>query len=395
MGSLHSRSLDRVASRVTDEIASRLCADGREVLRLSGYPNASMPDDLLEAARESVGVLTQPPSQGLMGLREAISDELAMELGYRISPDEILITNGAMHALSLVFQTLIAPGDGVLIFSPCYFYHGPVELNGGIVQRVPLVRENGYAFDFERMESAITPQTRFLLLNSPVNPTGYVMTRQDIGRLIALVERHNLVVISDEVYHAFTYDGRSHLSLLSAPELRSRTVMIRSFTKSYGLHVWRTGFLTAPLSTIREIANLLEWNVLGLSYLNQRTAEIVLRSPREWLAILYREMEHTRNIMTAGVQAISDTAIPPPQGGCFLFVDTSHIGLDDTDIAAILLDQFGIPCTPGSSHFHPNAVRIPYGGSRAVVEDAVTRIQEAFRFLLAGELSPGDQELTQ
>jgi len=371
-------NLDRVASRITDETASRLRTQGRDVLKLSGYPNTPLPDDVLAIARDAVAQIAQPPSQGLLELRETLDDELAGELGYSIGPEQVLITNGAMHALSLVFRSLISPGDEVAMFSPCYFYHGPIELSQGVVRRIPLKRENGFAFDFERLAETLTEKTKVLLINTPVNPTGYVATAADIERIAELAERHNLLVVTDEVYHAFTYDGHRHLSLLSIPELRKRTIMIRSFTKSYGLHVWRTGFLTAPPSLIAGMLKLIEWDVLGLSYLNQKVAEVVLRSSRQWLNVIKADMRRNRDVLTAGLQAIVGLNVHLPQAGCFLFLDTANIGLPDCVIAKQLLEDYGIPCTPGSSHYHPDAIRIAYGGELSTVREAITRLRTAF-----------------
>jgi aspartate aminotransferase len=368
--------MDRVGSRITDEAIKKLRARGEDVLKLSPYPIKPLPDQVRDIAERAVNDIIQPPSRGLLELREAICENLSNELSLQFGPDEVLVTNGGMHALSIAFRTLIDPGDEVAAFSPCYFYHGVVELMRGIVRRTHLAAADGYRFDFERLESEITERTKILLINTPANPTGYVATQSDIEQIARLAEKHDLFVLADEVYDTLIYDGRKHISLLSVPELKPRTAVIRSFTKSYALPEWRVGFIVAGAGVIDMMLKVLEWDVLNCGYLSQKVASAVLRYGGDWLRDAPSEFERNRNALVAGIDGIEELSMMKPQGTPFAFIDISDTGLPSREAVDLLVNRHGIPCTAGHYLFADSHVRVPFGGELQTIQEAVKRLKQ-------------------
>ena len=235
-----SRRLDavgRAGSRATDARADQLRLQGVDVLPLSGHPQVALPAHVVEAVTRTLADNVSAPSRGLPVLREALARRTQALYGVTVDPDrELVVVNGAMQGLSLAFRALLNPGDEVVIPSPCFFFDGTIRLAGGIPRYVPMDAADGYAWDIARIEQAITPQTRVLLVSSPVNPTGYVVPAADCARLAELAVRHNLTIVSDEAYERFVYDGRPYPSMLAQADLLgSRLVVIASASKSYAM----------------------------------------------------------------------------------------------------------------------------------------------------------------
>ena len=367
--------LPRVGSRGTDEQIDRIRADGREILHLSAYPDRKIPREILEAAWAEADTLEHPPARGMIGLREALAQYLEQRGGRPSDPNaEILITCGAMHALLISVMSIVDPGDEVLLFTPSYFFQGTIELAGARMTSVPLREENGFAWRPDELEKAITPKTRAILLNTPTNPTGVVASRECLEEIAEIAERHDLFIVCDESYDQLVYDGLSHRSILSVNANRSRNILVGSFTKSFAMAPWRVGYIVTSAEVAEAALKVLEWSCLFGPYLNQRVAELVMRSDRAWLTGVPEEFQSNRDRLAAELGARNDLSFVMPQGNPFLFLNVSHYGSDDCEIAGKLLERAGIPCTPGTLHGAPGYVRIPFGGSPTLVSEAGRRI---------------------
>jgi aspartate/methionine/tyrosine aminotransferase len=355
-------NLPRVGSRVTDELAADLVSGGREVLDLHAHPQRPLPRHVLEAVDAAARDNRTVPSRGLAALRQAIAERLSAEFGGSIDPDrEVLVTAGAMQALDLVFRAS-ALGAPVITPAPCFFLDGLVSQ----VVAVPTRAEDNYAIDWHAVEQSLTPATRVLLIVTPGNPTGYVLTEEDVLQLSDLAQRRDLLVISDESYDRLVYDGRQHRSPLTAPGLGDRCVLIRSFTKSFAMPGWRVGYMVGPPTLIDACLKLYEWSALYGASVSQAAALAALCGPQSWLDGISSEFESHRNrvhasLARAGVQAVL------PGGGPFLFPDVSSFG-PDAEVAHRWLCEFGIPVTPGSPLHGPGHVRLPLGGSEATLQ---------------------------
>src|SRR5580765_7723023 len=248
------RAMPRVGSRVVDDRIAAMRCEGKEVLPLSAYPSRPLPPDVLERARSALEHLEHAPNRGMPGLRQAVASLHQERTDRQIDPDrEVLITAGAMHALLCTMLAILDPGDEVLLLTPSYFFDGSVGLAGGVLKPVPLDASDGFQWHVDRIERAIGPRTRAILLNTPANPTGVVASGECLEAIAKLAQRHELFVVCDESYDQMVYDGRTHVSLLAINANRSRNILVASFTKSFALAEWRVGYTIASPSVTDAI----------------------------------------------------------------------------------------------------------------------------------------------
>ena len=371
-------ALPRPGSSIWGERARHLRFKGKEIFPLAGTPVEPLPPHIVEAGRQAIQEAYFPPSAGLPELREALAEMLASEVGREVSPEEILITHGGMQAAYVVFTSLVDVGDEIIIPSPCFFFHDMLRLIRGVPILVPMSEEAGYRFDLDRIADAITPKTKAILVNTPVNPTGYVVTQEDLMSIADMAEAHDLTIISDESFDKSVYDGRKHRMMATLTDAYPRTITIRSFTKSYALPSWRVGYIFAPRAWIEVCRKVLEWMILTSNYVSQRVALAALQGPQDWLAGVREKFQRNRDLLWEGLDGISAISCVNPQGGPFLFPNVSRFSLPEEELAWKLLEDHGIPTTPGTYFDAPGHLRIPFGGiTDAQAMNLVQRMRQA------------------
>ncbi|NPV54454.1 MAG: pyridoxal phosphate-dependent aminotransferase [Firmicutes bacterium] len=371
-----------MGSRVTDEEAARVRGEGVDVLPLTAYPVRQLPQHVVDVAKEAVIHSQNTPSRGLLELREAISKNILKLTGVMVDPaSEVLVTYGAMHALNVVMQSILDPGDEVVLYTPSYFFDGIIRMAGGHPVHVPLQKADGYRFNIELLERRLTGRTKAILINSPVNPTGYVASQRDLTVIAELAGKYGRVIISDESYDRLVYDGERHTSFLEVPGAKERTILVKSFTKSYALPSWRVGYVVADRLLTESFVKTLEWNNLYCSFVAQKVAAAAMSGPQEWLAGVAEEFQYNRDMFLRVIEGTESISVVPPKGGPFLFIDISQLPLSCEEVSQSLLERFGLVSTPGSCHFSSNHIRLPFGGTRETIMKAVDRLEEAFNFL--------------
>ena len=273
--------LPRVSSNHLSDIADRLRSEGKDAIALFGSPYWKPPEHVCRAAERAAVENANAPSKGLLELRQAISRRLEDD-GIRADPQsQLLVTNGAMHAVSLIFSTFLDPGDEVVLYRPSFFFFGPIQLAGGMPVYADTQEEQKWRWDAKALESAISPRTRMIVVNSPTNPTGYVANRDDFLAVVEIARKHQLLILSDESYDNMIYEG-SHIRIASLPEAGNRTLTVCSFTKSFVMQPFRLGFIAAPAEIIAPIQKVLEWNVLRCSHVSQAAGQAAIARPQEW-----------------------------------------------------------------------------------------------------------------
>jgi aminotransferase len=332
----------------------------------------------LEAVREAAAQPVSPPSRGLPEFNCAVAAALRSELSIELDPDRnVLATNGGMHALFVTFLCLLNPGDEVLVPSPCYFLEGIIEPLGGRIIYVPMEETRDYAWDLDLLEAHITTRTKCLFLNTPVNPTGRVLSEDDLRRIAELADRYNLLLIADESYNTLVYDGRSHLSVAALPLAQPRTLLIRSFTKSFAMPGWRVAFVAGPAVLIDALTKTLEWTTLHGAYVNQVAAVAALRGPQDWLAGVAQEFQSARDLICSYIGRNHAISAITPAGGPFVFINVRRLRRSSDEVAAVLLEDFGIPTTPGRFLHGPQHVRMAFGAGVEVLTEAADRLARA------------------
>jgi aminotransferase len=367
-------SVEPVGSRTLAARVEEAQARGVEVLPLSPYPLRPLPRHVVEAAERAVVSQAESPSRGLGALRLAIAQRLGAELGRSVDPEsQVLVTNGAMQALNIVFRALLNPGDQVLVPSPCYFFHGCIRLAGGTAVHVPMREADGFAWDIAAIQRAVTPRTRAIVVSSPVNPTGYVLSTGELRALAQIAAEHGLLIVSDESYDKLVYDGAVHLSIGALPEAADRTVVIRSFTKSYAMPAWRVGYLVAPPAGVELFTRALEWEILHPSHVAQAAACAAMMGDGGWLADVPTEFAALRDRLMTGLAGIPWLACVTPRGGPFAFLNVSRRFASSEAASEALLEQ-GIPTTPGWYCQSDAHVRLAFGTTLATIDRVVQRL---------------------
>ncbi len=330
-------------------IAAERAFRGADVLPLKGTMAAPLPPHVREAVETALGEHdVTPPSRGHPALREAI----ARSLPAPADPEGgILITNGAMHALSLTFRALLAPGDEVIVPTPSYFFAGLIERAGGVFVPVPMPEEDGWQWDPAAIEPAVTPKSRVLVLTNPNNPTGYLPVREKLDELLALAARHGLTVITDEAYERCIHEGEL-ASAWGVPDV----ILIRSLGKSLAMPAWRLGFVAGEPSLVDACLRELEWDVIRVSHVAQQAATAALEGPQDWLDDVAERYRRDRDAAHAVVADDGVLSAELPAAAPFLFVNLG--GLTSANLVAA-----GIAVVDGAAFGAPGYARLPFGGA--------------------------------
>jgi aspartate/methionine/tyrosine aminotransferase len=354
--------------RATESQLADLRSRDLDVLPVLGMPLRQLPDHVVQAVCDASGeLLVPPPSRGLLRLREAISTKLARESALEVDPEtDVVVTSGAMQAINIVCRTVLNPGDEVVIPSPSFFFYGMIELVGAVPIYVPTDEEQSWAWDLDRIEAAITPRTKLLILCTPVNPTGYVVPESTIRGVLELARSHNFLVLADESYDRMVYDGVAFTSTSRFGDFRDRLILIQSVTKSYAMSAWRVGYLVAEHRLSDEFTKLLEWEVLYGNVVCQVAAAAAISGPQDWLSDIGREFEGYRNDVWPEVASTEGLSCVKPEATPYMFVNVSGLGVDGDDFADTLVQSFGVPATGGSHFGSSDHVRIGFGARDAV-----------------------------
>ncbi len=303
-----SKSVVRSGIRVMYDLA--LGVGGLVHLEI-GEPDFSTPQHIVAAAKKALdeGYTRYTPNAGYRDLRESVSRKVSRDNGIEADPEsEIIITSGAMQAISAATLVTINPGDEVIIPDPAYeSFVRQTRFASGIPVPVQVKEEDEFRLTPEKVEQAITKRTKMIIINSPANPTGSVMSKNDLEGIAELAIRHNLLVLSDEIYEKILYDGSRHYSIASFPGMKERTITVFAFSKTYAMTGWRVGYAVAPKSIVGEMTKLQEFYVTCATSICQRAALAALEGPkissRGWLQNS-REEEISCTMKSEGCEAL-------------------------------------------------------------------------------------------
>ena len=346
--------VDRIAGggadtwRVHDK-AMALAAAGRAVTFLTiGDPDQAAASLIIEGARASLAAHHKgyAPIGGQPALRAAIAQRIERRSGAPCAAENVVITQGAQAGLYCAMQCLVGPGDEVIGLDPVYATYGAVvAASGGTLVKVPLDGDRAFHPDLAAIEAAVTPRTRALLINSPHNPTGAVFDQAEKLALLDLCRRHDLWLISDEVYEDMAY-ARPHVSVWSLPEAAGRVVVVSSLSKSHAIPGFRLGWAAAPAQLTGHIVNLLMCLAFGGPPFIQEAVLPALQSDLPEVAVLRGDYRRRGAAMAAVLGSAPGCAVSPPEGGMFLLLDVRPTGLGATAFAEGLLESEGVAILP-------------------------------------------------
>ena len=358
MSKLVAAHMDRVAPSATVAIAdkaTRLRQRGIEVIDFSaGRASEPTPAFVCRWASEALerGDTHQTPAQGTRNYLEACAAKLARDNDLIVDPEtEVIATLGCKQGLLLSLVSLLDAGDEVLVEDPGFVSYEPaVHYCGGVARPVPLRQENGYRFNVDELEAAVTTKTKALILCTPHNPTGVVHSEQDLGAIARFAEAHDLVVILDETYERLTWDGRRHLTLRSLPGMRDRTVGLMGMTKSFAMGGWRIGFATAPPPLIEAMIRVQQHiSTCAGSFTQHAAGRALAEPPPESLLTLWRDWQERCRHATSFLNDLDGVHCAMPEGGIYAWVDARELGEPSQAMAERLLEDHRVSVVPGSA----------------------------------------------
>jgi aminotransferase len=357
-----------------------IAAEMDDVISLGvGEPDFDTPWRIREAGIFSLekGLTTYTSNAGLLELREAICADLARRHAVSYDPvDECLITSGVSEGLDLALRIMLEPGDEVIIPEPCYVAYGPcVSFAGGKPVTVATHGDDGFRLPIGEIESAITPRTKAILIGSPANPTGAVQSAEDLAALAGLASRHDLYLISDEIYERLSYDV-PHTSLASFPEARERTVVLGGFSKSHAMTGWRIGYLCAPKIIAEMAARIHQYTMLCASHTAQVAALEAIVAGEPDVRRMVADYDRRRRIFVKGLCGMGLTC-PEPGGAFYAFPSIEVTGMSSFEFAEKLLWAERVAVVPGAV-FGPSGeghIRCCYATSMALLEEALRRME--------------------
>ena len=344
-----------------------------------GEPDMATPQVIRDAAKEALdsGFTHYTPNAGIPELRQAIANREGSR-GLDYDPiGEIIITNGGMGALSLLMAVVLDPGDEVLIQDPQWLnYIAQVRYYGGVDVRIPTDAEHGFEMQPDVVEGLITPRTKALMINTPHNPTGSVTTESTLAKLADIALKHDILVVTDEVYGTLLYDGAVCHSIAEFPGMKERTVIVNSFSKAYAMTGWRIGYAAGPAEIIDKMVKCQE-NFSSCANAPGQYAALFASEHPELCDELKDIFAKRRRVLLDGLAGIDGIKCGKPMGAFYAFPDISGFGLDSSEFCNLLLEREGVVCIPGSAFGScgEGYIRICYASDEDILQEALRRLR--------------------
>ncbi len=371
--------------------AKAMAAQGIDVIDFaSGEPDFDTPEPVKAAAEAAIraGFTKYTPSSGIDELRSAIADKLKAEQGLHYDKSQILVSCGAKHSLYNVAEALLEAGDELIIPVPFWVsYQDQTLLNDATAVLLQTREEDGYTISQEALEAIITPRTKAIMVNSPCNPTGATYDRKTLEGIAAVALRHDLIIISDEIYEKVLYDGIQHVSIAAlSPEVAARTVVINGVSKAYAMTGWRIGYAAGPKALLTAMANIQSQSTSNPCSISQKAAVAALRLGNPFTKMMVSEFDRRRRVMVDRLNKMPGVTCRMPTGAFYAFPNVSGLLsrrwkdrpiISAAELATYLLNEAQVAVVPGEpfgSGFH---VRLSYATSLEAIERGLTRIEAA------------------
>ncbi|MCA1027139.1 pyridoxal phosphate-dependent aminotransferase [Cytobacillus kochii] len=366
--------------------AKEMKAQGIDVIGLgAGEPDFNTPQHIIDEAVQSMneGYTKYTAAAGLPKLKEAISNKFKQDQGIDIPASDIIVTSGAKHALYTLFQVILNKGDEVIIPTPYWVsYPEQVKLSGGKPVFIDGLEENEYKVTPQQLESVITDRTKAVIINSPSNPTGMLYSKPELEAIGEFCLKHNILIISDEIYEKLTYDGHQHISIAQiSPELKEQTIIINGVSKSHSMTGWRIGYAAGNTAIIKAMTNLASHSTSNPTTPSQYGAIAAYNGSQQPVEEMKNAFEERLNIIYQQLVAIPGFTCIKPQGAFYLFPNVEEAakltGYEDVDaFVKGLLEEAKVAVIPGSGFGSPKNIRLSYATSLDLLEAAVRRIHE-------------------
>jgi aspartate aminotransferase len=371
--------------------AGKLRAEGIDVVNFSaGEPDFDTPQRIKDGAIEALrkGMTKYTDVKGIEPLREAIAEKYQREHGLAYRKEDVLVSCGAKHSIYNVLQAVINPGDEVVIPAPYWVsYSDMALLAGGVPKLIPTDESTGFRIEPAQLQAVLTPKTRVFLLNSPCNPTGASYSRDELRAIAGVLEKHDCLVIADDIYEKIVYDGFQIENIVAlCPALRDRTIIVNGVSKTYAMTGWRIGYALGPSDVIAAAAKIQSQSTSNPTSIAQAAALEAIRGPQEEIAPMVREFHRRRNVIVDKLNTVDGIHCLRPQGAFYVFPNIAAL-LGKTangkrlgspcDVADYLLEEAKVAVVPGEDFGSNEHIRFSYATSLEDIEKGCARIREA------------------
>jgi len=353
--------------------ARALEAQGRNIIHLEiGEPDFDTPENIVEAGVRALrdGQTHYTPAAGIPQLREAIAADVARSRGIKVDPAQVVVTPGGKPIMFFIILALIDEGDEVVMPNPAFpIYESMVDFVGGKPVFVPLRQEQGFRFDLDEFKAKLTDRTRLVILNSPANPTGGILTKADIEGLADILrERPEIMILSDEIYSRLLYTGE-FASIAAEPEMADRTIILDGFSKTWAMTGWRLGYGVMPQELAEQVSKLQVNSNSCVNAATQWAGLEAITGPQDSVERMLTEFRSRRDLIVSGLNALPGVECLTPEGAFYAFPNISGTGRSSADLADLLLNEAGVAALSGH-------LRFSYANSRENISLAVARMGE-------------------
>ena len=376
--------MNRLGTETAFEVlakARRLEAEGMDVIHLEiGEPDFDTPANIVEAGREALsnGFTHYGPSPGLTEVRDRIAQEISDTRGISVTGDNVVITPGGKPVMFFSILALVDEGDEVLYPNPGFpIYESMINFVGGVPVPMKLSADTDFDIDIEEVAGQITPKTKMMIVNSPNNPCGSIVSKDKLEALADLARENDVVVLSDEIYSRFLYEGEHH-SIASFLGMRDRTIILDGFSKTYAMTGWRIGFGIMPVELVEPVARLSTNSVSCTASFTQMAVMEAMDGPQDGANMIVDEFKSRRDVIVDGLNDIPGIRCPMPKGAFYIFPSIEGTGMTSREFADGLLEEYGVACLAGESFgkYGKGCVRFSFANSAENIERALERIQK-------------------
>lgn len=390
MLSERAKSIKPSPTLAMDAKAKAMKAAGVDVVNFGvGEPDFDTPDNIKEAAIRAIrdGFTKYTPVGGIDPLKDAIIEKFRNDNGLEYARDEIIVSCGAKHSLYNIAQALFGPGDEVIIPSPYWVsYPDQAILNNATPVIVKTYENDRFMLKPEVLESFITEKTKAIILNSPSNPTGLTYDRETLGKIADVALRHDVFVISDEIYEKLIYDGAEHVSIASLDSgIKKKTIVVNGLSKSHAMTGWRVGYTAGPKEIVKAMTTIQSQSTSNPTSIAQKAAVEALTGPQDFIVMMRKEFDRRRKFLVSELNAIPDVSCITPTGAFYAFPNISGLFgkaegkplFTSADFALFLLEDANVALVPGSAFGDDNYMRLSYATSMENLKKGVERISGA------------------
>jgi len=373
--------------RLMMERANQMQKEGIDVIHMEiGRPDFDTPQVIKDAATESLkeGHVFYTSNYGTPSLRKAIAEKLTKENHVNYSADEIIVTIGVTEATYAAIASFLNPGDEVLVPDPVWlnYIHVP-NFFGAKPVSYSLLEENDYQIDLGEIEKLITPKTKMMVINSPCNPTGVVQSKETLEKLADIAKKHDLLILSDEIYEKIIYGEAKHISIASLPGMKERTITLNGFSKCYSMTGWRLGYIAAPVELIKVLVRAHMYLCTCASSFVQDAGVVALQEAEPEVQEMVKEYKRRRDYTVKAINSIAGVSCKNPGGAFYIFMNVKSLGKTSSEVANYLLEEAKLATVPGSA-FGKNGegyIRLSYACSYERIVEGMKRMKKAIEKL--------------